>query len=124
MQRWPCRTNKLGPKPEKFGDELCGDTLMAYTNESWGLEGEEFGVVLFDRGAKYYGGYPVGTKTAVDAEESIKHFLGNSAVKRFYTDCAPELIRAGKDLNLMHDTSTPYRPDTNGVAESAVRRVV
>ena len=82
MQRWPCRS-KLGPKSEKFGDEVCGDTLLAYTNDSWGLEGEEYGVVLFDRGASYFGGYPVGTKTAEDAEQSIMHFLGSSAAKRF-----------------------------------------
>ena len=54
----------------------------------------------------------------------MQHFIGDEHVQRFYTDNAPELIRAGKDLKLLHDTNTPNRSDTNGVAEHAVRRTV
>ena len=35
---------------------------------------------------------------------------------------APEYIKALADLNWCHDTSTPHRPQTNGVAERCVRR--
>ena len=54
----------------------------------------------------------------------MRQFLGDAQRKRFYSDCAPELIRAAKDLGLLHDTATPNRPDTNCVAERAVRKVI
>ena len=123
MQRYPCRS-KLPKAPDKFGVEVCADTLLAYTNESWGLDGEEFGLVMYDRGTTYTGGFPQGTKDADDHKDSLREFLGSAPVQRFYSDCAPELIRAAKDLNLAHDTATPNRPDTNGVAERCVRKVV
>ena len=39
------------------------------------------------------------------------------------TDTAQELIDACQDLQWNHDTGTPHRSETNGVAEGAVRRV-
>ena len=40
-----------------------------------------------------------------------------------YTDNSKEFSKAMQDLNWCRDTSTPYRPETNGVVERAVRRV-
>jgi len=40
-----------------------------------------------------------------------------------YTDNSKEFEKAMEDLQVPHDTSTPYRPQTNGVADRAVRRV-
>ena len=40
-----------------------------------------------------------------------------------YTDNSKEFLKALDELEFSHDTSTPYRPQTNGVAERAVRRV-
>ncbi len=40
-----------------------------------------------------------------------------------YTDNSKEFIKAFEDLGFSHDTSTPHRPETNGIAERAVRRV-
>ena len=64
------------------------------------------------------------TKTSDDVEISMRHFFGTAPCKRFYSDAAPELIRAAIDLKIMHDTSTPNLPDTNGVAERVIRRIV
>ena len=44
-------------------------------------------------------------------------------VKYAYTDGSGELKNALDELEILHDTSTPHRPQTNGVAERAVRRV-
>ena len=39
------------------------------------------------------------------------------------TDSSMEFMRACKDFSWKHDTSTPYRSETNWIAERAVRRV-
>ena len=40
-----------------------------------------------------------------------------------YTDNSPELKDAIGRFGWRHDTATPYRPQTNGVAERAMRTV-
>ena len=42
--------------------------------------------------------------------------------KYVYTDGSKEFEKAARDLQWLHDDSNPYRPETNGVAERAVRR--
>ena len=42
---------------------------------------------------------------------------------RLYSDNSAEIIAAAKELKWLHDTSTPYRPQTNGVAERAIQRM-
>ena len=40
----------------------------------------------------------------------------NNRILHLYTDVAPEIVKAGKSLRTCHDTSTPYRSATNGIA--------
>ena len=47
----------------------------------------------------------------------------NHAPMHVYVDNAPELLKAMEEFRWNHDSSTPHRPETNGVAERAVRRV-
>jgi hypothetical protein len=46
-----------------------------------------------------------------------------SKPKYICTDGSQDFEKAAKDLGWLHDESNPYRPETNGVAERAVRRV-
>ena len=69
--------------------------------------------------------YATGSKSAEDATEALQHFVGPAEkVNLFYTDDAPELNAAAKHLKWRHDTSTPGRPQNNGVAERVVRTVL
>ena len=43
--------------------------------------------------------------------------------KYCYSDNSEEIDKALKELDIPHDTSKPHRPQTNAVAERAVRRV-
>ena len=55
---------------------------------------------------------------------TFSRFLGpNIKPAHAYTDGSAEFESACQDLGSLHDTSTPYRPQTNGVAERAVRGV-
>ena len=68
--------------------------------------------------------YPSKTKHAHDALKGFQKFLGpQQKAKHVYTDGSKEFEKALDDLEISHDTSTPHRPQTNGVAERAVRRV-
>ena len=124
MQRTPCKTH-ASFEPCDFGTEVCGDTIITNAEYNWGLDGEENAVVLYDRGSKWTGGYPTATKTHLEAVEAMNHFVGpGGKILRFYSDKAPELVRAAHDKGICHDTATPGRPDTNGVAERIVQKVV
>ncbi len=67
--------------------------------------------------------FPAQDKSAASTEDALRHFIGAHKVKRLYSDCSLELEAACKTLRITQDTSTPNRPETNGVAERAVRRV-
>ena len=81
--------------------------------------------IIQDRFTTWLGAYPAPAKTAAEIKKAFQRFLGPliKKAKHVYTDNAPEFIKALDDLELLHDTSTPHRPQTNGVAERAVRRV-
>ena len=69
-------------------------------------------------------GYPAPTKSAEETKKAFLRFLGTETQAKYvYTDNSPEFEKAIDDSGFPHDTSTPYRPETNGIAERAVRRV-
>ena len=56
--------------------------------------------------------------------KGFQKFLGPQLkAQHVYTDGSKEFEKALDELEALHDVSTPHRPQTNGVAERAVRRV-
>ena len=63
-------------------------------------------------------------KTSQETEWSLRKFLEPSEKpKIIYTDNSLEFGKSCEDLSWNDRTSTPYRSETNGIAEKAVHRV-
>ena len=93
--------------PIKFGDQLTADTLIAHNRLSEAVDSAKYGQVMHDVATKHNSFYPQATKTEEDAVLSLQHYAGKTDIKLFYSDNAPELMRAAKLLCLPHDTSIP-----------------
>ena len=129
MQAKPARSHKNRepsedhPVATAFGDEITADHLDSKGPLSQGFEGANFAVVFKDRGTKWIDCFPKGTKSTEHTVEAVLEFLGKNKVASFYSDSSPELRAAARSVGIAHATATPGRPDVNGVAEAAVRKV-
>ena len=77
-----------------------------------------------DLATQWIQSYPCKTKTSQETQGSLQKFLEpDRKPKVIYTDNSLEFGKACEDLSWNHCTSTPHRPETNAIAERAVRRV-
>ena len=69
-------------------------------------------------------GYPMKTSETSETTVCLQMLLLRcQKLDRIFTDNAKEFAKACLDFQWNHDTSTPRRSGTNGVAEGALRRV-
>ena len=126
IQRAQCR-KKTGPadgvQAENFGDIVTADHIICGPNDT-SRHGDTVSCVIHDRATKRIGNYPAKSKSAEATKEAFQKFLGDVVPKKVYTDNSKEFEAALRDLHYPHETSTPHRPETNGIAERAVRKVL
>ena len=68
--------------------------------------------------------YAAKQKSAEETKKaSQRYFEPNQEPQHVYSDNSKEIKKACESLGYTHDTSTPHRSETNGIAERAVRRV-
>ena len=88
------------------------------------LNNHRYAVVVQDLATQWIQSYPCKTKTSQETGRSLPKFLEpNRKPKVIYTDNSLEFGKACEGLSWNHCTSTPHRSETNGIAETAVRRV-
>jgi transposase InsO family protein len=56
--------------------------------------------------------------------EAVNNSKGSETIKRWYSDGAPELHAACRDLGIRHGTSDPHRSETNGAIERTNRTII
>ena len=121
------RKHLISERATRFGELVTADHVYAHSEALEGCDGARDMLVVFDVGTGLLGAYPAASKGARETMESLVHFAGNRRYRRIYTDAAPELIAAVRQIGvrpIIHDTATPGMPQTNGIAEGQVRRVV
>jgi hypothetical protein len=129
MQRKP-HSRKSIPLAERmeaeiFGDLVTGNHIVTKHKMDRSIDGQRDAVVLYDVATMHLDCYPTGSRHADETLMALDHFIGpKETVKMFYTDAARELHSAAKTLGLCRDCSTPGRPESNGLAEAKVRKVL
>ena len=93
---------------------------------SSGIDGGAVGFLLREHATRFEQLYPAAMKTAKECEIALKRFqrpLKSNRITHLYIDGAPEIVKAGKNIRICHDTCTPYRSATNGLAGREIKNV-
>ena len=125
ITRAPCRrrTGVAVPRADNFGDLILADhKVLSEGCES--RNNHRHAIVVQDLATQWIQSYPCKTTTSQETQRSLQKFLEpNRKPKVIYIDNSLEFGKACEDLSWNHCTSTPHQSETNGIAESAVRRV-
>ena len=110
---------------ERFGQHLTGDSLLLGGTVDKGFNGETTGFVISDIATSFVDCMPTLTNNYDDNYKALQDYAGPGAVvEHFYSDNAPEYIKACKALGWCKGSSTPGQHETNGVAEARVKKVL
>ena len=125
ITRAPCRRRIGGVvlRAENFGDLITADhKVLSEGCES--RNNHRYAVVVQDLATQWIQSYPCKIKTSQETQGSLQKFMEpNRQPKVIYTENSLKFGKACEDLSWNHRTSTPHRSETNGFAESAVRKV-
>ena len=130
MQRKPCRRIKTAedrkhPPPSEFGGLVTCDHIIVGTGDRDTGAEDTAALVIMDRYTGWIECHPAPQKTKAETKLAFQRFAGpRGKIDLLYSDGAPELEAAATELGWLHDTCTPDRKQTNGVAERVVRRVL
>ena len=111
------------PEPKKFADAVTADHKILNDDDK-SREHDRVALIVMDRFTRWLQGYAANSKASDEVVRDMQRFLGPQVKpQHVYTDNSKEFIKAFDELNWPHDTSTPHRPQTNGVVERCVRVV-
>ena len=125
ITRAPCRRSIGGavPRADNFGDLVTADhKVLSESCES--RNNHRYAIVVQDLATQWIQAYPCKNKTSQEIQRSLQKFLEpDRKPEVIYTDNSLKFGKHCEDLSWNHCTSTPHRSETNGIAETAVRRV-
>ena len=120
-----CRKRNEGsiPRAKKFGDLMTADHNV-FKEGSESQNNHRYAVVVQDLATHRIQSHPCKNKNSQEMEMSSRKFFESSRTpKVIFTDNSLEFGKSFEELSWIHRTSTPYRSETNGIAERSIRRV-
>ena len=110
------------PRAEHFGDLIAANHKVL-SEESESRNNHRHAVVVQDVATQWIQSYPC-KQSFQETQKNLMKFLEPTRKPEvIYTHNSLEFGKACEDLSWNHCMLTPYRSETNGIAERAVRRV-
>ena len=118
----PVRVDAL-PPPKEWLDAITLDhKIISEADKS--ADGHRAACVVCDRATYWIQGYPAEHKNEADTLSALVEFAGpQGRAKHIYSDNSKEINAACETLGWPKDPSIPRRPQTNGIAENAIKKV-
>ena len=110
------RDPALKERPAAWGHTLLGDHISAADLDLERID-PKLGTTLLDAGTLFGDLIVVSSKTVNDTIMAFREFYGEEPFYCFHPDNAKEPKAAAEQEPMVHLTSTPHRPEPNGVAE-------
>ena len=118
-------TRAVRHQAKKFGEVITMDHVSSDGELGQSLSGNTTALIVRDVATGWLDAYPAGSKCAEEVVASLQHFVSHAEVVGYVaTDDAPEYKAACRTLGYRHKTSTPGRPQTNGLAERSVQEAI
>ena len=102
---------------KRFGQLVTCDRMISKALRIRGLRGECNAHTVKDVYSGMIMCYPLLTKSAEEATESLKDFKGGRKVDVVYSDNAGELVKATEAIKAKHEPSLPGIPKSNAIIE-------
>ena len=121
IPRVPCRRRNGEPVPraETFGDLITGDHEVP-SEDCESRNNHRYSIVVEALATQWIQSYPCKTKTSEETERSSRKFCEPSEKPKVIdTVMSLKFGKSCEDSSWNHRTSTPYRSETNGIAERA-----
>ena len=115
----------LTVESNKFGDHITGDHLVTRDANEQSIDGDRVAMVMKDVATKFRWIYPSARSHAKDCVLAFRHFIApGEEVGVFYSDAAPSIKLACREVGWRQNTSVAYVSKSNAVAERNLRSVL
>ena len=115
----------LTVESNKFGDHITGDHLVTRDANEQSVDGDRVAMVMKDVATNFRWVYPSARSHAKDCVLAFRHFIApGEEVGVFYSDAAPSIKLACREVGWRQNTSVAYVSKSNAVAERNLRSVL
>ena len=115
----------LTVESNKFGDHIAGDHLVTRDSNEQSIDGDRVAMVMKDVATNFRWIYPSARSHAKDCVLAFRHFVAPvEEVGMFYSDAAPSIKLACREVGWRQNTSVAYVSKSNAVSERNLRSVL